>query len=427
MSRVITVNKSIKDERLTDMFAQMTGAKAADPNIIIPKYNNIRKNTLIIIKTLEKFAQNPKLINLFTSFARNFEEIISFTKVLHLSMQYDKIAEDKVDESNIHTLYKTCKEDNSVKSISVMCARLRKDQHFINDLNVYFIGDQPDNSYTPLPFTGLNFTNLWTEIEEVENGADVIKKYILTVLKKLMEKSYEIHNTLISPDIDIEEFSHVFIEAISKARSMLPRCGLAFDKIEESVNILKSNFGDYYKSFMISKNPNSIFESFVIDVSSKQKGNTKLKWQFMQIVNFYRKHSAGKVSKDSNLKYIFDTLDDQLSQLDKATKDDQSEAKTDNEIDDEKSLGFHWIDLLNDENQQPYILVVEGDKYNNFLNYLSNKSGINEKELKEKIAGYLNSLPTDSALEVCGIYRTMNLNDFDNFEWKPYLFKVSSF
>jgi hypothetical protein len=75
---------------------------------------------------------------------------------------------------------------------------------------------------------------------------------------------------------------------------------------------------------MISKNPTSILESFIVDVSKNQKGSTKLKWQFMQIVNFYRKNSAGKVAKDSNLKYIFDTLDVKLDQLDKATSDESS-------------------------------------------------------------------------------------------------------
>ena len=39
MSRVKVTSKSIKDERLTSMFAQMTGSKDADPNIIIPKFD----------------------------------------------------------------------------------------------------------------------------------------------------------------------------------------------------------------------------------------------------------------------------------------------------------------------------------------------------------------------------------------------------
>jgi hypothetical protein len=50
MSRVVTVNKSIKDERLTDLFAQMTGAKSAEPRIIIPKYSSVT-----MIKCVERF------------------------------------------------------------------------------------------------------------------------------------------------------------------------------------------------------------------------------------------------------------------------------------------------------------------------------------------------------------------------------------
>lgn len=324
MSKVITINKSIKDDRLTDMFAQMTGSKEADPAIIMPKYNNVRKLANVIIKTLDKFGNNAKLRSMFPNFIVHFDEVLTYVKNLNASMQYDVISEDQIDEKNIHTLYKTLKNDENVRQISIICARLRKDFTLIDSLNIYFIANQSDNIFSPFPFTTINFTNLWAEMPESNENGDVIKKYILTVLKKIMEKSYEIHNIIISPDIDIEEFSHALVDAIAKARQMLPRCQMAFDKIEESVHMLKNNFGDYYKSFMISKNPTSILESFIVDVSKNQKGSTKLKWQFMQIVNFYRKNSAGKVAKDSNLKYIFDTLDVKLDQLDKATSDESS-------------------------------------------------------------------------------------------------------
>ena len=72
MSRVKVTSKSIKDERLTSMFAQMTGSKDADPNIIIPKYNKIRKDAMIIIKTLDKFSTNEKLHKLLTVYGVDY-------------------------------------------------------------------------------------------------------------------------------------------------------------------------------------------------------------------------------------------------------------------------------------------------------------------------------------------------------------------
>jgi hypothetical protein len=430
MSKVVVVNKSIKDEKLMDMFAQMTGSKSADPLIIIPKFIAVRKHALIIIKTLEKFSTNEKLRNTFPAFVKYFDQITTYTKNLHASLQYDVVTDENVNIDNIHTLYKTCKDDVNVRSISIMCARLRQDMTVINDLNLHFIAKQPDAKYHPLPFTDLNFYDLWTEMPE-ESGGEIIKKYILTVFKKLMEKSYEIHNVLISPDIDIDEFSVHLIEAISKARKMLPRCNQAFDKIEESIGLLKNNFSGYYKSFMISKNPNSILEDFIIDVSQKQSGgNMKLKWQFMQIVNFYKKHSSGKVAKNSDLNFIFDTLDDQLDKLSKTTAPEEKEEKEKVEEEVEEinvenmRFGYHHIDLINEENDV-FISVVEEADYNQFLEYLSVRSGLELEKISQMINQYNDKLDKTPAIESNGFYRTMLIEDYKLFNVEEYIQKIA--
>jgi hypothetical protein len=423
MSRVITVNKSIKDERLTDMFAQMTGAKAADPHIVIPKFNTLRKSAMIIIKTLEKFGNNDKMRRTFPSFIPNFDEILEYTKNLTIALQFAIVTEEQVSDDNIHVLYKATKECREVRCISVMCARLRKDMVQINDLNIHYIGEQADGSYTPFPFTNLNFYNLWTEISDIEVGGDKIKEYVLQVLKKIMEKSYEIQNIMVSPDIDVEEFSSVLVEAITKARGQLPRCQQAFDKIEEAVGTLRNNFGEYYKEFMISKKPNSILESFVSDVASKHKGNTRLKWQFMQIVNFYRKHSQGKIAKDSNLNYIFDTLDEHLDELGKATGDEKEEVKE--EVKDNTVYGLHHIDMGNNDHGR-YILVVEESRFDEFVQYLSANSNITVKSLSKLIDKYMNAIDKTPAIEIEGIYRTHPITDFDKFDHKAYISKITA-
>lgn len=423
MSRVITVNKSIKDERLSEMFAQMTGTKAADPRVIIPKYNAIRKAAMIIIKTIEKFGSNEKMRKTFPDFIPCFNECLDYSKNLTLALQYHLITEEQVSEDNIHTLYKTCKEAREVRTISVMCARLRKDQAVINDMNLHFIADQADCSYTPFPFSSFNFYNLWTEISNLDNGSDKIKEYVLQVLKKLMEKSYEIQNILVSPDIDVDEFSSVLIEAISKARAQLPECRQAFNKIEEAVGTLKNNFSEYYKEFMVSKTPTSILESFIHDVSKSHKNNLKLKWQFMRIVNFYRKHSAGKIAKDSNLNYIFNTLDDHLDELGKAT--DEKEADEPPEPEDEKTYGLHHIDV-NENKHGLYILVVEESKFEEFVKYLATFTKMSCKTLTVLIDSYMTKIDKSAAVEIEGIYRTHTITDYEKFDAMTYIAKISA-
>lgn len=425
MSRVITVNKSIKDERLSDMFAQMTGTKAADPRVIIPKYNSIRRASLVIVKTLEKFGGNDKLRKTFPKFISGFNECLDYSRNLTAALQYHIITEEQVNTENVHVLYKTCKESREVRTISVLCARLRKDQYVINDMNLHFIADQSDSNYSPFPFSKLNFFNLWIEISDLENGGDKIKEYILQVLKKLMEKSYEIQNILVSPDIDVEEFSSVLIEAIGKARSQLPRCQQAFDKIEEAVSMLKNNFGDYYKEFMISKTPTSILESFVSDVAKSHKNNTRLKWQFMQIVNFYRRHSAGKIAKDSNLNYIFNTLDEHLDELDKTTKDEKPTEADPVDEKDENLYGLHHIDIAHNDHGS-YILVVEESKFSDFVKYLSSFTKMSSKTINVLIDSYMEKQDKSSSIEVEGIYRTHHITDYEKFDAYAYIAKISN-
>lgn len=430
MSRVITVNKSLKDEKLTDLFAQMTGVKSADPRIIIPKYNEIRKAGDIIIKTLEKFGANEKMRTSFSAFRENFDEILEYAKSLRLALQYSVLTEEQVTEANIHVLYKACKECREVRSISVMCARLRKDLPYIEDLNMAFISDQADGIYSPLPFTNLNFYNLWTEISDIETGADKIKEYVLKVLKKLMEKSYEIQNIIVSPDIDIEEFSEVLVEAIDKARGMLPRCKDAFDKIKEAVGTLKSNFNNYYREFMISKKPNSILEGFVSDVAKSHKHNSRLKWQFMQIVNFYRKHSAGRIAKDSTLNHIFDTLDDNLDQLDQATKDEKSIKKTDETKDEEEEkdetkdliFGLHHIGIIEEEGKA-FILGVEEAQYLSFIDQHYKFSDKSKEEFLKAIETHVSNIDKTAAIESQGIYRIRIANDISEDKMIAYIRK----
>jgi hypothetical protein len=138
----------------------------------------------------------------------------------------------------------------------------------------------------------------------------------------------------------------------------------------------------------------------------------------MQIVNFYRKHSAGKVSKDSNLQHIFNTLDTQLDQLDKATP---NEAKAEEDLDTTK-LGFHHIDLI--DNKEPYIVVVEEVDYEKFVNIFASKVDSNYKTLDKKITEYISKLPVEKAIDMAGIYRTLTLKDFSVFDFNSYSQKI---
>ena len=82
----------------------------------------------------------------------------------------------------------------------------------------------------------------------------------------LFNTTYDIYQIITSPDIDISEFSDIIVDSIKQARKMIPRANKAFKKIEESVELLKDNFQNYYKDFITTKNPTIIIENFILDV-----------------------------------------------------------------------------------------------------------------------------------------------------------------
>ena len=115
------------------------------------------------------------------------------------------------------------------------------------------------------------------------------------------------YDTITSPDVDVKKFSKVIISSIAKVKKRIPRCEKAFEKIEQSVGLLEGNFDGYYKDFVQSKNPSTIIESFVIDVSQSGGSDPQTTRQFRKIINYYRKATQGKI-KDPKMKKIFDML-----------------------------------------------------------------------------------------------------------------------
>jgi hypothetical protein len=127
-----------------------------------------------------------------------------------------------------------------------------------------------------------------------------------------------------SPDVDIVQFSELLISTISKLRKQIPRCDRAFDVIENSVNMLRTNFKDYFRMSVESENPATILESFIIDVASSQKANPSVVMQFRKITAFMKKNAGN--NKDPRVQKLFKMLNMQFNKLDKEMNVDTSNA-----------------------------------------------------------------------------------------------------
>lgn len=350
-AKSVVVKKTIKDPDLIEMFNQMVGASDPDPQIIIPKYENIMKNIKEIIDILDKFAHSPcaqfdrrafAAIESFVAHAyttlKTFElqpndHIISGEEIHKINTDPTKLTEFLM---NVHEKYKTSKlgesytqlKESKVITEMVMLARnlqnvlmieqtrCRVSTHNFENkdaLSDAFIVNSNGDYLQLFNFAPLNFKQLFT-FDDVNKD---VKQYTLKVLHLIYTRAIEIVHIITSPDIDVAKFSEVLVANIGDMRKHIPRCDKAFDKIEQSVGVLKTNFNEYYKDFIVAQsgNPGIIVENFVMDVARNSKADIQTMRQFKQIIGFYKQKMSNRAISDPRLKKMMDLVGENMSIL----------------------------------------------------------------------------------------------------------------
>lgn len=315
---VKVIKKTIGDSNdINQLFQQLIGdEKSLDPNIIMDKYNRLienikRCNKLLMafkVKLLDKMVDSNfgGQIQLLVDFCNDSEQIISEVATIE----------------NVVSIYKRLKENEHIQQYLILCKNLIKYKEYIGDkqnLDGSFIAEAPGHELYLLPFSDINFKFLFDHYlddnirkpEEIQNA----KLYILMTLNMIFISVYDIYKLITTPDIDIEKFSEVIISAIKESKKQIPRCDAAFKIIANSAEMLKSNFNDYYKDFVISKNPTIIMENFILDISKSTNMNNDTMRQFKKIIFHYRQ-KANSRPKDPKLDMIFESLDKIMSMMD---------------------------------------------------------------------------------------------------------------
>jgi hypothetical protein len=351
VKKIMPKGSSEDADVLNSMFDQMTGAQNADPEVIIPKL-------VAMHSSLAKFSKIYNLLLNFNDFTESFPEyedkfaeIREFlAKVQIIIDEKELIDDEKLKQTSseiVNTLYKKLKEQPEIQSIVITSGNLGQYQrHLVDKTNLsdMFIKRESGLSLAPLNFTGLDLKALWSS-DKLTNMA---KKYILTVLSHTYIIGHEIYELLTSPDIDIKKFSTVLIASIGKMRKQIPRCDKAFDIIQNSVNLLETKFKGYYKTSVEAENPSIIIESFIIDVSMKQKSSASTTGQFRKII-MKMKQQVGN-NDDPRIKQLFSILNGQFNMMEKKTG---SEEPDDNDTDIEASAENKKSDGASDE---PHII-----------------------------------------------------------------------
>jgi len=157
-------------------------------------------------------------------------------------------------------------------------------------------------------FSNLNFTAMYL-LPLLGSAGKKKSLYNVTLysLHLLYDKCKIVYQLVSSSDIDFDRFAAALIANIGNIKKQIPRCDSAFRKIEESFNMLRGNFGGYYKDFIQSQNRGIIVENFVLDVAKYSNANSKVTRQFNSIIAFYRQKLQGQ-NKNRQIKRIFELV-----------------------------------------------------------------------------------------------------------------------
>jgi hypothetical protein len=312
---------------LADMFAQMTGEKECAKELILPKYAkmcSLIKNT---ISVLEQFGGFVGIKTDFPSLVPDLEEFTMYAQSLK-QIPIDIPIEEKSD-AEVCDEYKKLKDHQFVKQLITICSQLKKYAHDFDEMKDAFIPQYPGLTLQLFPFSKLDFKGLWIQINE--KNKPVIKKYVLSVIKKIYHNIYEIYEISTSPNVNVEEFSKVMLEAIQKLKTVpeLHRCKKAFKKIENSVELLKSNFQTYYRDSISSQNPTIILENFILDVCKNNKTDAESVREFKVLVGYISKVAEKSNKKDPKVKKLLSMLKANLDVMNTKTKAPEEEEDID--------------------------------------------------------------------------------------------------
>jgi hypothetical protein len=340
---------------INDMFEEMLGMKDADPDIILPKFIEIRLKIGRVYKILWQFATFESIKNDYEFAAEGMSDITKYLTEMKENICFDETKDDSVsnyenlDKETVNQLYKKLKTNKYIKEMIGLCGRLKNYHKYFADLanlDHRFILQEPGATLRLFPFSSLDFKRLWN----AANIKEVVKKYVMTILHHLYNALFDLYKIITSPDVDIEKFTTVLMSSIAelKKHPKLSRCKNAFRRIEMSVELLRDNFDKYYRDSVSCENVNLIMENFIGDVS-KQGGSTpSLMREFKIIVEYMKEVSqqSGR-AKDPNVQRLFKALKTNFSMMDS----ENANIEEVNELEDPSEDKMASADLLSDKKE----------------------------------------------------------------------------
>lgn len=320
-----------KDEGVSEMFNQMLGAGAVNLTISYPKYLRIKGLCKSLVKIVAALADCPYMKS-NPEFERDRAELHEFCTYANATIETLFSMDLSEYEWNLQTVdegikrrfaevYEAAKKSKLVNSFIVTCDRLIPYKQNFNDidkLNPKFVTCMAGTEWMPFTFSMLNYKALFSQTNIKENSI----RFFMTILYKTFDFSYKLWQETVSPDIDVDQFVSVIMDNMDEIKKRVPelsRCGKAFKKIAESVQLLKSNFSTYYRDFVETKDSTVMMQNFILDVSKQTGSDPEVMREFREIIKYYKK-LAKQQPHNPKMKALFDKVSESFAQLEKGTE-----------------------------------------------------------------------------------------------------------
>lgn len=299
---------------LARMFAEMTGSSNAKSEIIAPKVVEIREIVRHICCVMQLMATNNALRQQ-PDLAKGLDQLAEFVQAIKNEFPASDELDDEdhylaMTSEDLNAHYAALKENETLRTLIRLAGRLAENKVCLQDIGELrgtFIAQVAGLSYRPFSFSELDLGYAWHDGSLSATG----KKYVLLTLHHVYTDTLDLYRVITSPDIDVAEFTDLLIASIDRLSTTpgLSRCKHAFHRIRSSVEMLRTNFTEYYRESVSVGMPSTIIQNFILDVSKGGAVNAQMTWEFKKIINYMQKMSVqnGR-AQDPQVRQLFSIL-----------------------------------------------------------------------------------------------------------------------
>lgn len=330
--------KSAEIKDATEVFNQMVGIGRVNMCVVAPKYKTIVQiiSEIVEINNIFMLICDAKSKVQLIEFQNSCNEFLNNVFQLELPETLGSISDERHEKFS--QVYYDAKKSPIVKKLIITASNLDslKIDESKNDrgTTLNHIADDSRATVEYLAFCPFDFKR-WVIDQLAMNRGMLIERQRLTLMVTFLTqwkaKCKALYECINSVDIDIDDFIRVIKESMVhiKQQPELQNCTEAFKRIEDSMSMLKNNFGQYYSDFVESGNNSTIIiENFILDVSKNSKSSPALVMQFKKIISFYKNaRSKASAQGDKKIDHLFEKIDESIKKLDEHHKPQEPDNK----------------------------------------------------------------------------------------------------